>query len=79
LVSCGALSGTWLVEEDMTMSDHTSVPGNSGDQSGGEPETPDDARETAMMRAVMRAQKKHREGGIDPELDEPQADPGPAT
>ncbi len=59
------------------MSDHTSVPGNFGDQLGSEPDVPDDAREAAMMRAVMRAQEKHREGGIDPELDEPDADPGP--
>jgi hypothetical protein len=70
---------TRLLEEDPTMSDHTPEPGNSGDQSGSEPEATDDAREAAMMRAVMRAQKKHREGGIDPELDELDTDPGPAT
>jgi hypothetical protein len=51
------------------MSDPTPAPGNSG----GEPDVPDEA---AMMRAVMRAQEEHREGGIDPELDD--AGPGPA-
>jgi hypothetical protein len=68
--------GTRLLEEDLIMSDHTSAPGNSSDQRG-KPDAPDDAREAARMRAVMRAQEKHREGGIDPELDEPDADPGP--
>jgi hypothetical protein len=29
------------------------------------------------MRAVMRAQERHREGGVDPELEVPDADPGP--
>jgi hypothetical protein len=73
----GAVPGTRLLEEDLNMSDHTSAQGNSGDQLGSEPDVADDAREAAMMRAVMRAQEKHREGGIDPELDEPDADPGP--
>jgi hypothetical protein len=33
--------------------------------------------EFAKMRAVMRASEKHREGGVDPELEAPDADPDP--
>ena len=36
-----------------------------------------DTAEFARMRAVMRASEKHREGGVDPELEEADADPGP--
>jgi len=59
------------------MSDQTPVPGGSGDELKGEPEVMDEAHEAAMMRAVMRAQEEHREGGIDPELDDPDAGSGP--
>jgi hypothetical protein len=76
----GAVAETRLLEEDLAMSDHTSASG-SGDELGGEPDELDEAREAAMVRGVMRAQEKHREGGIDPELelDEPDADPGSDT
>jgi len=57
------------------MSDHTPAPGNSGDEQASEPEVLDEAHEAAMMRAVMRTQEKHREGGIDPELDEAESGP----
>lgn len=60
------------------MSDRTPEPGNAGEQRGSEPDMSDTA-EFARMRAVMRASEKHREGGIDPELEDPDADPGPAT
>jgi hypothetical protein len=53
-------------------------PGNAGDQRGSEPDMSDTA-EFAKMRAVMRASEKHREGGVDPELEDPDADPGPDT
>jgi hypothetical protein len=56
--------------EDVTMSDQTPAPGSSSDELTSEPEVMDEAREAAMMRAVMRAQEEHREGGVDPELDE---------
>jgi hypothetical protein len=60
------------------MSDITSEPENAGDREGSGPDVPDDDREAAaLMRAVMRAQEMHREGGVDPELDERGADPGP--
>jgi hypothetical protein len=34
----------------------------------GEPERPEEAREAALMRKVIREQERHREGGIEPEL-----------
>ena len=62
------------------MSDQTPAPGGSGDELKSEPEVMDEAREAAMMRAVMRAQEQHREGGVDPELDEAHsAGPEPDT
>jgi hypothetical protein len=54
------------------------VPGDTGDQRGSEPDISDTA-EFARMRAVMRASEKHREGGVDPELEDADADPGPGT
>ena len=59
------------------MSDQTPVSGGSGDEPKGEPEVMDEAHEAAMMRAVMRAQEEHREGGVDRELDDPDAGPEP--
>jgi hypothetical protein len=53
-------------------------PGNAGDQRDREPDVSDTA-EFAKMRAVMRASEKHREGGVDPELDDADAEPGPDT
>jgi hypothetical protein len=37
----------------------------------------DEAREDAMMREVLRRQEQHREGGVEPELDERNEDPRP--
>ncbi len=54
------------------MSDRVPEPGNAGD----EPDMSDTA-EFAKMRAVMRASEKHREGGVDPDLED--EDPGPGT
>ncbi len=61
------------------MSDHTSAPGSSGDEPNSESDVLDEAREVAMMRAVMRAQEKHREGGVDPELEGAEPDPEPGA
>jgi phage gp29-like protein len=58
------------------MSDRTPAPGGADDQRGSEPEGADDEEIAAKMRAVMRAQEGHREGGVDPELEIPEADPG---
>lgn len=56
------------------MSDRSPAPEDADDQ-------PDaaDTDEFAKMQAVMRASEKHREGGIDPELEVADADPGPDT
>ena len=58
------------------MSDHGPAPEDADDQLGSEPDMSHTA-EFAKMRAVMRASEKHREGGVDPELDDPDADPDP--
>jgi hypothetical protein len=60
----------------MAMTDRMPAPGNAGDQTGSEPDAADTDEIAAKMEAVMRAQEKHREGGVDPELEDPDADPG---
>ena len=57
------------------MSDQASVPGGSGGAADSSPEATAEDREAATMRAVMRMQERHREGGVDPDLDD--ADDGP--
>jgi hypothetical protein len=52
------------------MSDDMTEPGNAGS----EPDLSHTA-EFAKLRAVMRASEKHREGGVDPELEDADADP----
>jgi hypothetical protein len=59
------------------MSDPTPAPEDAHDQRGSEPAEGTD--EYAKMQAVMRASERHREGGTDPELEVPDADPGPGT
>ena len=59
------------------MSDRMPAPGDAGDQPGSEPAAADDDEIAAKMEAVMRAQERHREGGVDPELEVTDADPGP--
>ena len=34
------------------------------------PDEPDDAAEAELIRKVLRTQERHREGGVDPELDD---------
>jgi hypothetical protein len=63
-------------EEEPTMGDQTPAPANRDDH---EADAPDEASEAAMMRAVMRGQEKHREGGVDPELSDEDAEPGPGA
>ena len=54
-------------------------PENADTQRGSEPDMSHTA-EFAKLRAVMRASEKHREGGVDPELeDDTDADSGPDT
>lgn len=57
------------------MGDRTPEPANTDDHRGSEPDLSDTA-EFARMRAVMRASEKHREGGVDPELEDEDPDPG---
>jgi hypothetical protein len=57
------------------MSDPTPAAGNPGD----EPDVQDEAHEAEMMRAVMRTQEKHREGGIDRELDDTDGESEPGA
>ena len=71
-------NGIQLLEEDLAMSDRIPAPGDAGDQRGSEPDL-SATDEFAKMRAVMRASEKHREGGVDPDLEVPDADPGPDT
>ncbi len=61
------------------MSDQASAPGGSGGEADSSPEAAAEEREAAMMRNVMRMQEGHREGGVDPDLDEPDADAGPGA
>jgi len=58
------------------MSDRTPAPGDAEDRPGSEPDVAD-TDEFAKMQAVMRAQEEHREGGVDPELED--VDPGTDT
>ena len=58
------------------MTERTPAPENADDQPGSEPDL-SATDEFARMRAVMRASEKHREGGVDPELEVTDADPDP--
>ena len=59
------------------MSDRTPAPEDADDQRGSEPDVAEDDEIAAKMRAVMAAQERHREGGVDPELEDSDPDPGP--
>ena len=59
------------------MSDRMPMPGDADDQRGSEAGVADDDEIAAKMRAVMRASEKHREGGVDPELEVADPDPDP--
>ena len=59
------------------MSDQASAPGGSGGAADSGPEVTAEDREAATMRAVMRMQEWHREGGVDPDLDDADDEAGP--
>jgi hypothetical protein len=61
------------------MSDQASVPDGSGGEADSRPEVAAEDREAAMTRKVMRMQERHREGGVDPDLDDADADAGPGA
>ena len=60
------------------MNDHSPSPENAGARGDSEPDISGTA-EFAKIWAVMRASEKYREGGMDPELEDADADPGPNT
>jgi hypothetical protein len=55
------------------MSDQAPAAGGSGDAAESTPEVTAEDLEAAMMRKVMRIQEAHREGGVDPDLDDADA------
>ena len=61
------------------MSEQEQMPGTSGDEPDDDARVPDDAREAALIRKVLRVQEQHREGGIDPELDVDDEAPEPSA
>jgi len=61
------------------MGEPEQVPGNSGGKPGHDPGAADEARDAALMREILRTQEQHREGGIEPELDETNTDPRPGA
>jgi hypothetical protein len=63
--------GLRLLKEDLAMSDHIPAPGDADESDLSH------TAEFAKMRAVMRASEKHREGGVDPELEVQDADSDP--
>jgi hypothetical protein len=58
------------------MNERMPAPGDADDQRGSGSDL-SGTDEFAKMRAVMRASEKHREGGVDPELEVADADPDP--
>lgn len=64
------------LEEDLAMGEREQAP-DSGEKLGNGPELLDEAREVAMMREILRRQERHREGGVEPELDEMGEEPSP--
>lgn len=60
------------------MGEREQAPGSSGGKPGHDPDT-QEAHEAALLREVLRKQEEHREGGIEPELDEPNEGPGPGA
>ena len=61
------------------MSDQASAPDATGGEANSSPEAAAEDREAAQMRQVMRMQERHREGGIDPDLDDADDDAGPGA
>ena len=65
--------------EGMAMSDQAAAPGGSGGETDSRPDEAAEEREAALMRKVMRMQERHREGGVDPDLDDVDAEAGPGA
>ena len=67
------------LEEDLVMGERGQAPGSSGEKPGHDPDVLDEAREAALMREVLRTQEQHREGGVEPGLDEMDEDLRPGA
>jgi hypothetical protein len=66
------------LEKGLAMSEREQAPGSdSGEHLGHGPAGEDEAGEAAAMREILRRQEQHREGGVEPGLDEPDEEPGP--
>ena len=61
------------------MSDQASEPAGSGGEADSGPEMTAEDHEAAMMLKVTRMQEGHREGGVDPDLDDADAGTGPGS
>jgi hypothetical protein len=55
----------------------TQPPASSGGKPRQDLGVEDEAREAALMQEILRRQEQHREGGVEPELDETSEDPRP--
>ena len=63
------------LEEDLAMRDRASTTDSADNNLSEKADQLDDAREAALMREIIRAQERHREGGVEPELDDVDRDP----
>ena len=61
------------------MGESEQVPGSSGEKPGQDPDAAEEAHEAALMREVLRTQEQHREGGVEPGLDETNEDSRPGA
>ena len=59
------------------MGDPQPTTSDSGKAVNGQSGTLDAAREAALIQEVIRAQERHREGGVEPELRGADAEPEP--
>lgn len=61
------------------MGERKQAPGSSGEKPGDGPDVLEEDREAALIREVLRTQEQHREGGVEPGLDETDEDPAPGA
>jgi hypothetical protein len=59
------------------MSERGRIPDRSDEEPGHGHDEQEEAHEAALIREVLRTQEQHREGGVEPGLDEADEDPGP--
>ena len=67
------------LEGDTAMGEQEQASGSSGEKPGDSPDVLAEDREAALIRKVLRTQEQHREGGVEPGLDETDEDPGPGA